>query len=63
MKVSNAIERLNKLPLPIKTVDDCDNHKAVQLGIEALKRLQEHRNEHIDISHRNLPGETPGGGV
>lgn len=33
---------------------------AIKLGIEALKRLQEHRTEHVDITYRLLPGETKG---
>jgi len=32
--------------------------KAEQLLIEAGKRLKEHREEHIDITYRLLPGET-----
>lgn len=32
--------------------------KAIALGAEALKRLHEHRTEHIDITFRALPRET-----
>jgi len=32
--------------------------QAIKLGIEALKRLKEHREDHIDITFRALPGET-----
>lgn len=31
---------------------------ALGLGIEALKRLKEHRDDHIDLTYRALPGET-----
>ena len=31
---------------------------AFELGIEALERLKEHREDHIDITYRALPSET-----
>lgn len=33
--------------------------KAVQLGIEALKRLQDHKARYPNLPHFLLPGETP----
>lgn len=35
-----------------------DEMNADMLSIEALKRLKEHREEHIDITFRALPRET-----
>ena len=59
IKLSKAIEILNthQCDMPRDKVPDLID--AIKLGIEALKRLQEHRTEHIDITFRALPGETP----
>ena len=40
MELKEAIERLNKLKLPLKTEEDSLNHKAVRLGIDALDRIR-----------------------
>ncbi|KKN12105.1 hypothetical protein LCGC14_1019760 [marine sediment metagenome] len=32
--------------------------KALQLGLEALKRLEEHRTEQMDVTERLLPSES-----
>ena len=32
--------------------------KALQLGLEALGRLEEHRKEQMDVTERLLPNET-----
>lgn len=58
MKIDKAIEILTVHTKDRKPYFDPDLHTATKLGLEALKRLKEHREEHIDISHRNLPGET-----
>jgi hypothetical protein len=58
MKIEEAITILNRLELPLKTRQDKLQHRAVRLGIEALIRLKEHREQHIDITFRALPGET-----
>jgi hypothetical protein len=58
MTIDEAIERLRKLPLPLKTKNDMGNHNAVMLGIEALKRCKEYRLPGLVRYSRLLPGET-----
>ena len=58
MKIEKAIETLQ---LTIKTLPGTleeEEIDAIKLGVEALFRLKNHRNEHIDITFRALPGET-----
>lgn len=58
MRINEAI-RVLEYALNAPAVDtEGEAAKAIQLGVEALKRLKEHREDHIDITHRNLPGET-----
>jgi len=58
MTLTKAIELLT-MELEAKTrTGEIDLHDALKLGIEALKRLKEHRHSHIDITYRALPGET-----
>ena len=58
MTLEKAIEILTDILRCVKPGDPPDEHDAIKLGIEALKRLQEHRTSHIDIGLRALPGET-----
>ena len=58
MKLDKAIEILNHLELPLKTAEDHDNHLAVRLGIEALKRIRLGRDTPSGLSFIPLPGET-----
>ena len=58
MTIEEAIKILEDILNFVKPGDPPEEHDAVKLGIEALKRLQEHRYDHIDITYRALPGET-----
>jgi len=58
MKIDEAIERLGKLRLPIKTQENHKDHEAVRLGIEALKRIQVSRKHFSRVFPTPLPGET-----
>jgi len=58
MKIKAAIKVLDNILSRLAIYEEPDDRKAIELGIEALKRLQEHRNHHIDIFFRALPGET-----
>ena len=58
MKIDKAIKILDVHQEMLRLEDLPDLYNALQLGIEALKRLKEHREEHIDITFRALPGET-----
>lgn len=58
MKIAKAIEHLNAIKDSGEYLGDPDDSRALKLGIEALKRLQIHRTEHIDIGFNPLPGET-----
>ena len=57
MILTRAIEILSA-SVQGSTTHSAEFKKALKLGIEAMKRLQEHRYEHIDITYRALPGET-----
>ena len=59
MKVSKAIEILEDILKYVRPEDPPDEHDAVKLGIETLKR---HRNrDYLTYNevHQGLPGETP----
>lgn len=58
MKIERAIEVLIKWREEESVDDEAELHEAEQLGIEALKRLKEHREDQMDITYRALPGET-----
>jgi len=58
MRVERAIEILLNHQADMPRADVPDLISAIKLGIEALKRLKEHREHHIDITYRALPGET-----
>ena len=59
MKVTKAIEILEDILRYVKPGDPPDEHDAIKLGIEALKR---HRNrDYLTYNevHELLPGESP----
>lgn len=58
MTIDEAIEKLNKLSLPIKTQYDHANHEAVRLGIEAMKQWKIYRSGGVPSQEYLLPGET-----
>ncbi len=58
MKLDKAIEILELDKNCDYEGSSADLEAALQLGIEAMKRLREHRTEHIDITFRALPSET-----
>jgi len=58
MKLEKAIEIMDDMVNPENTIGDADDKDAINLGIEALKRLEYGRlfpNRHC---LRKLPGET-----
>ncbi len=59
MKISKAIEILEYIIHHIELVDSPDEHDAVSLGIEALKRLCFIRERCFPFTSPRLPGETP----
>ena len=59
MKVSKAIEILEDILRHVEPGDPPDEHDAVKLGIEALKRAKEMRSWPNHIAKEPLPGETP----
>jgi len=59
MKIEKAIEILPRLIKELPATLDEEEKNAIGLGIEALQRLKEHREEHTDIcAFRSLPSET-----
>lgn len=58
MTIDKAIEILTDYKMQSAFEATTDFTDALKLGIEALKRLKEHREEHIDITFRALSGET-----
>jgi len=58
MKLEKAIEILSSPTARAGIEGIVEFEDAVSLGIEALKRLKEHREDHIEIIFRALPGET-----
>ena len=58
MKLDKAIEINTYLANRLAHISQADEQAAVRLGNEALKRLKEHREEHMDITFCALPGET-----
>ncbi len=58
MKLSKAIEILSTSVYAGATTFNEDYRDAQKLGIEALKREQEHRELDIDTRFGLLPGET-----
>jgi len=59
MKIDKAIEILeDDHARPERIIFTPGHATAIKLGIEALKRLKEHREEQIDITYNPLPGET-----
>ena len=66
MKVTKAIELLSSHAIPMRTQQDHDLLDAVQLGIEALKRIKDRRAIMLSLLGSSslwedtpLPGETP----
>jgi len=58
MKIDEAIAHLKYMDrVPISHVSEGDR-RALKLASEALERLKEHREDHIDITYRALPSET-----
>ena len=58
MTLDKAMEILAESAYHGSTTFNEDYKDAQKLGIEALKRLKEHREDQIDITYRALPGET-----
>ena len=58
--VKRAIELLNIAKEGFPVNDAEEYYKAMELGIEALKRIKEYRDDHENITctWRTLPGET-----
>lgn len=58
MIIDEAIKELEELSIPIKTRADYRKHLAVRLGIEALWRVKQRRQNVCDLEDQFLPGET-----
>lgn len=58
MTINEAVQRLEKLPLPLKSKEDYENHVAVRIGIEALKDIGRKRRAGTISGAYLLPGET-----
>ena len=58
MKREKAIETLTSLANRLAHVSQADEQAAVKLGIEALKREQEHQTLYRYHIQHQLPGET-----
>lgn len=58
MKIEKAIEILKADLLQPGSGDKLDFQDAEQLGIEALKQVEQNRTINLDISYEPLPGET-----
>ena len=56
--IAKAIEILTDALVGIEMIDDPDLPDAIQLGIEALRKIQEQRNPDGWIGSLKLPGET-----
>ena len=58
MTLDEAIERNEDIQMEFLPIPSHRNWEAVQLGIEALKRLEEGRQKGYDFFGHLLPGET-----
>ncbi len=58
MTIDEATKILSSIRHPDAYLFDHDELKAIQLGIEALKCIKEHRAEFGNIPYINLQGET-----
>jgi hypothetical protein len=56
--IDEAIEKLNHLPIPLRTAHDHANFEAVKLGVEALKYIQRARQHDLYVKPERLLGET-----
>ncbi len=59
MKISKAITVLEDIIHCVKPGDPPEEHQAVKLGIDALKRLYTIRQLYSPFTQPPLPGETP----
>lgn len=60
MKIDKAIEILNDILRYVKPGDPPEEHEAMKLGVEALKRLKYHREIWTLAANELLPGEDYG---
>ena len=59
MNLEKAVELLGDMVTFRYSARQTDDGDAIKLGIQALRRLMEHRKYHRDVTARPLPGETP----
>ncbi len=59
MKLEKAIEILEDIIHYVEPGDPPEEHQAVKLGIEALKRINHARHHPYTTTISKLPGETP----
>lgn len=58
MNIPKAIELLLSQEIKLKTASDHDHYKAILLGVQALKRVEDYR-QFDELHCKNpLPGET-----
>jgi hypothetical protein len=58
MNLSKAIEILDDMVNPVNTIGNAEDKKAINLGIEALKRTIAWRNDNNDDFLWDFAGET-----
>ena len=57
MNLPAAIETLEDILTFVRPGDPPEEHEAIKLGIEALRRVQLARNKHFTLHDDPLPGE------
>jgi hypothetical protein len=60
MTIDEAIQKLLKLRIPLKTDEDYKNHEALRMAIGAFRHLKWERNHMALDTVSLLPGETRG---
>ncbi len=58
MKIEKAIEVLGEILRFVKPADPPEEHDAIRLGIHALKRIKDNRQNFLPFAFHSLPGET-----
>ncbi len=58
MIIQKAIEILQNILTYVKPGDPPEEHDAIKLGIEALKRVRDYKKAHIGLHYTPMPGET-----
>ena len=59
MKLDKAIKVIENILDSVEPGDPQEEQDALELGIEALKRIRDIHARHPDVTFNLLPGETP----